>query len=518
VTLKRPARFVLTREVDTSTTGHRHEARVNYQLSFNSSGRILKAGFDLSVNAGCSSDLSVTWVDTLLKRIDGGYTLSNFTGTGYALKTNMVSNTAMRGFGSPEGALIIEEGIESVAKALKKDPAIVRRENLTRKGDLLHHGSKTVPDDHLLACWDECIEQSRYWDMRKEVDQFNEVNSTKKRGLAIVPIKFFPTIPVRMLNQAGAFVRVFVDGSVLLSHGGIEMGQGLHTKMLQVAAKELGVPMSRIYIADTNTDTVPNATATGGSTGTDLNGMAVINACRQIVQHLRPFREGNPNASWEEIIGKAYQTRTQLAAFGFYNTSPLEYDPDTNTGTVFNYLTNGVGCSLVELNCLTGAFKVLRTDIVMDVGRSLNPAIDIGQIEGAFVQGLGYATMEEMVHGPDGEILNKNLGDYKIPTLADMPKELRVSLLRGARTEEESVYSSKGIGEPPLSLAVSVVCALREAVASYRRDHAEADDRQADLPPLKIPLTAERLRMACEDDIVRKVLTLPENKKINVLS
>jgi len=411
-----------------------------------------------------------------------------------------MSNTAFRGFGSPEGALIIEDAIDKIANEIKMDPAMVREKNLTKEGDILHHGTLPVNEDFLSKCWKECLDQSKYWKTKQEIELFNQKNKVRKRGIAIVPMKFFPTIPFKTLNQAGAFVRVYVDGSVLLSHGGAEMGQGLHTKMVQVASRVLGVEISKIHINDTSSETVPNATPTGGSSGTDLNGKAVINACQQIAELLKPYRIKHPHDTWEQIVGKAYENRTQLAAFGFYNTSPLSYDMDTNEGSMFNYLTFGVGCSVVEVDCLTGEHTVLKTDIVMDVGKSLNPGIDIGQIEGAFVQGYGYMTMEEMLHDKQGEVINKNLSTYKIPTVQDIPKEFNVTLLRNSGTKQEAVFSSKGIGEPPLTLAVSVVCAIRQAIISYRKDQGVNPWTQ-----LEIPLTAEKIRMACEDEIVQFV-------------
>jgi len=504
-TMRRPCRLILTRDVDVDTSGHRHETRATYKIEYQPDGKIVRSEFNLDVNAGSSTDLSLAWVDTLIRRIDGGYTLHNFEGKGVAWNTNLVSNTAFRGFGSPEGALIIEDAIEKIANQLDLDPAVVREKNLTKEGDLLHHGTLPVNEDFLSKCWKECMEQSKYWQTKQEIELFNKENKVKKRGIAIVPTKFFPTIPFKPLNQAGAFIRIYVDGSILLSHGGAEMGQGLHTKMVQVAARVLGVCMSKIHIIDTSSETVPNATPTGGSSGTDLNGKAVINACEQLVEQLKPYRSQYPDYTWEQIVRKAYENRTQLAAFGFYNTSPLTYDSDTNQGSMFNYLTFGVGCSVVEVDCLTGEHTVLKTDIVMDVGKSLNPAIDIGQIEGAFIQGYGYVTMEELLHDKQGEVLNKNLSTYKIPTVQDIPKEFNVTLLRNSGTKEEAVFSSKGIGEPPLTLAVSVVCAIRQAVNTYRRDHGVTQTTH-----LEIPLTSEKIRMACEDEIVQFVKNNPK--------
>ena len=410
----RPCRLVLTRDTDVAITGHRHETRAAYEVEHDGEGKMLRTKFNIDINAGNSVDLSEVWAGTLLRRIDGGYTLSNFEGQAAVCKTNLASNTAFRGFGSPEGALIIEDVIENIASKLSIDPALVREKNLTRQGDFPHHGTKPVNEDFLIRCWNECLEQSNYWEVRREVESFNRFNKYKKRGISINAMKFYPTIPAPFLNQASAYVRIYKDGSILLSHGGTEMGQGLHTKMIQVASKVLKVDMAKIHIVDSSTDVIANATTTGGSTGTDLNGFAVINACNKLMEKLEPLRRAFPDDPWEETVTKAYMGRTQLSAYGYYNTSPLDYDWDKDEGAIFNHFTFGVGCSMVEVDCLTGEHRVLRTDIVMDVGQSLNPAIDIGQIEGAWVQGYGYMTMEEMLHGNNGEILNRNLSTYKV--------------------------------------------------------------------------------------------------------
>ena len=379
---------MLTREVDNDITGHRHETRVRYDVDYGADGQLLRVSVDADVNAGAVIDTSDIWTNTLLKRIDGGYTLSNFETNSSVLKTNLVPNTAYRGYGSPEGILIIEDIMEKIALKLGVDPAVVREKNMSKKGDFPHYGTAPINEDFLGRCWSECLDQSNYHEMKKKVEQFNAENKYKKQGISIVPMKFAPTIPVPFINQASAYVRIYVDGSVLLSHGGVEMGQGLHTKMVQVASRVLGVDMKKIHIIDTSTEVIVNATPTGGSTGTDLNGKAVINACNKIVEVLDPLRKAFPDDTWEQTVSKAYFSRTQLSAYGFYNGSPLDYDWERDTGSLFNYYTFGVGCSMVELDCLTGEHEVLRTDIVMDVGQSLNPAIDVGQIEGAFVQVL----------------------------------------------------------------------------------------------------------------------------------
>jgi xanthine dehydrogenase/oxidase len=432
--LGQPCRLILPRKVDIEITGHRHEIKSSYACGFTKEGKIEEANFETNYNAGFSMDLSALWGMILNMRIDGGYTLKNLRASAIPRRTNLVSNTAFRGFGGPEGALIVEDAIERIAEFLHVDPLEVRRQNITRIGDQLHYGSSTVQDDHILRCFEECLQMSNYEEHRKAIIAFNAdpKNQQKRQGIAIVPMKFAPFVPVKSFNQGSAFVRIYKDGTVLLSHGGIEMGQGLHTKMLQVAAKVLRVSLDKFHLNDTSTETIPNAPPTGGSTGTDINGHAVRIACEKLRSRLDAFHKQHPEIqSWEELICKANLGRVQLAEYGFYNTSSLEYDIEANSGEVFHYLTSGAGCVVVEVDCLTGNHTILRTDIVMDVGESINPAIDIGQIEGAFVQGnlnilhlislrnlrqnlkfqgYGYVTMEEMLHGSAGEILTNNLG------------------------------------------------------------------------------------------------------------
>ena len=388
--LGQPCRLILPRKVDIEVTGHRHEIKATYSCGFTEEGRIVDAKIETNYNAGFSMDLSGSWGLILNMRIDGGYTLKNLTTTAIPRRTNLASNTAFRGFGGPEGTLIVEDMIERIANYLQVDPMEVRRENISRQDDLLHYGSSTVPDDNLLRCFEECLSMSNYEEERKCILAFNAdpQNANKRRGIAILPTKFAPAVPFKAFNQGSAFVRIYKDGSVLLSHGGIEMGQGLHTKMLQVAAKVLRVSMDKFHLMDTSTETIPNASPTGGSTGTDINGHAVRIACEKLRDRLDGFASQNPELkTWEALVLNAYLQRVQLAEYGFYNTSALEFDVANNSGAVFHYLTSGAGCVVVEVDCLTGNHRVLRTDIVTDVGQSINPAIDIGQIEGAFVQG-----------------------------------------------------------------------------------------------------------------------------------
>jgi len=286
---------------------------------------------------------------------------------------------------------------------------------------------------------------------------------------------------------------------VLLTHGGTEIGQGLHTKMIQVASRALGVPVEDIFISETSTDKVPNTSPTAASVGSDINGMAVLNACQTIVDRLEPVRQSNPKGSWRDWIIQAYFQRISLSATGFYKTPDIGYNFDTNTGRAFRYYTYGVACSEVEVDCLTGDHRVLRTDIIMDLGESLNPAIDIGQVEGGFVQGLGLFTLEEPLYSTSGQVITRGPSNYKIPTADDIPEEFNVSLLRGS-PNPHAVYSSKAVGEPPLFLASSVFFAIRDAVESAR-----AEIGLTGLFQFNSPATAERIRMACEDQLTNKI-------------
>lgn len=328
-----------------------------------------------------------------------------------------------------------------------------------------------------------------------EVEKFNKLNRWKKRGISLVPTNFGISYTVQFLNQAGALVHVYTDGSVLLSHGGTEMGQGLHTKMIQVAANCLKIPLNKIHIAETGTDKVPNTSATAASCGSDLNGMAILDACTKILKRLEKYRELHPTEDWDSWVSKAYFDRVSLSATGFYSTPDIGYDIEKNEGKAFNYYTPGAACSEVEIDCLTGDHVVIRTDIVMDLGSSLNPAIDIGQIEGGFMQGYGLFTMEEMIYSPNGTIFSRGPGAYKIPGYGDIPAEFNVSLLTG-EPNKRAVYSSKAVGEPPLFLGSSVFFAIKEAIKSARKEE-NLDENFT----FHSPATSARIRMACQDKI-----------------
>ncbi|XP_019642816.1 PREDICTED: xanthine dehydrogenase/oxidase-like [Branchiostoma belcheri] len=486
---QRPVRIMLDRDEDMMMIGTRHPFLSRYKVGFMNDGRVVALDISLYNNAGNSLDLSRGVMDRALFHSDGGYTIPNVRAVGYVCKTNTVSNTAFRGFGGPQGLFFAEGWISDVAIKCGISQLKVRELNMNREGDLTHYNMK-LERCQMERCWQECVKKSDFHTRRRQVNRFNGENRWKKRGLAAVPTKFGISFTATFLNQAGALVHVYTDGSVLLTHGGTEMGQGLHTKMVQVASRVLRIPTSKIHISETSTNTVPNTSPTAASASSDLNGMAVKLACETILQRLEPYMG---KGSWEDWVRAAYFDRVGLSATGFYRTPGLDYDMQKNEGRPFNYFCYGAAVSEVEIDCLTGDHTVLRTDIVMDVGDSLNPAIDIGQIEGAFVQGYGLFTMEEQVYSPDGVLYSRGPGMYKIPGFADIPVQLNVSLLRGA-PNDKAIFSSKAVGEPPLFLASSVFFAIKDAVSSARADAGLKGTFRLDSPA-----TAERIRMACQD-------------------
>merc|ERR1719474_1526691 len=394
--------------------------------------------------------------------------------------------------------MIVEDWIEKISRKINLEPEEVRRRNFYAE-NMVTHFNQRLTNCTIEKCWTECENLSRYQDLKQEVAEFNSKNRWKKRGVSMIPVKFGIAFTAVHLNQNGALVNVYTDGSVLLTHGGTEMGQGLHTKMIQVAAGTLGISDNKIHIMETSTDKVPNTPPTAASAGSDLNGMAVLEACKIINTRSYQIRKIQKNGCWEDWVKSAFFDRVSLSSTGFHATPDIGYNFETNTGNAFNYFTYGVGCSMVEIDCLTGDHQVLRTDIVMDLGESINPAIDIGQIEGGFMQGYGLFVMEQLIHSPDGTLLTKGPGAYKIPSFNDVPSQFNVCLLRGV-SNPRAVYSSKAVGEPPLFLAASVFYAIKNAIRSARTELGVVTQ-----PRLVAPLTAERIRMACEDKITALV-------------
>ncbi|XP_014226482.1 xanthine dehydrogenase [Trichogramma pretiosum] len=496
--LRKPVRCMLDRDEDMMMTGTRHPFYFKYKVGFNNDGLIKACEIHIYNNAGYSYDLSMSVLERAMFHFENSYKIPASRVFGYACRTNLPSNTAFRGFGGPQGMFAAEHIVRHIADFLGRDVVEISEMNLYKEGDLTHY-NQVLENCTLRRCWDECLALSSFKERMENIKRFNKEHRYRKRGFAIVPTKFGIAFTALFLNQAGALVHIYTDGSVLMSHSGTEMGQGLHTKMIQVASRALKVSPHKIHIAETATDKVPNTSPTAASAGSDLNGMAVLNACNEIMNRMKYIIDANPNGTWEQWVSKAYFDRVSLSATGFYKTPGIGYDFNTNSGKPFNYFTYGASCAEVEIDCLTGDHQVLRTDIVMDLGESLNPAIDIGQVEGGFVQGQGLFTMEEMIYSPTGTVFSRGPGVYKIPGFADIPSEFSVSLLKGA-TNPKAVYSSKAVGEPPLFLACSIFFAIREAIKAAREDMNIHGYFRLDSPA-----TSNRIRMACVDNLTKKI-------------
>ncbi|XP_073682885.1 xanthine dehydrogenase/oxidase isoform X1 [Garra rufa] len=495
-TVKRPVRCMLDRDEDMLVTGGRHPFFGHYKVGYMNDGRVMALDVTLYSNAGNSLDLSLSILERALFHMDNSYNIPNIRGTGYMCKTNLPSNSAFRGFGGPQGMMIAESWMSDVALSCGLPAEEVRRMNMYKEGDFTPF-NQCLDQFTIDRCWEECLQLSEFKKRKDAVEQYNRQHRWTKRGLSIIPTKFGISFTAVFLNQAGALVLVYSDGSVLLTHGGTEMGQGLHTKMVQVASKTLGIPCSKIHITETSTNTVPNTSPTAASASSDLNGMAVYNACQTLLQRLQPYKDKNPKGCWEDWVNAAYFDRVNLSANGFYKTPDLGYDFDSNSGRPFNYFSYGVAVSEVEIDCLTGSHKNLHTSIVMDVGKSLNPALDIGQVEGGFMQGLGLFTLEELRYSPDGYLYTRGPGMYKIPAFGDIPIELKVSLLRDA-PNDKAIFSSKAVGEPPLFLAASVFYAIKDAITAARAESGLTGPFRLDSPA-----TPERIRNACEDKFTK---------------
>ncbi|MET9609392.1 xanthine dehydrogenase molybdopterin binding subunit [Streptomyces sp. NPDC006512] len=488
----RPVRVRLNRTQDLTMSGKRHGFHATWKIGFDAEGRIQALDATLTADGGWSLDLSEPVVARALCHIDNTYWIPHARVTGRIAKTNKVSNTAFRGFGGPQGMLVIEDIMGRCAPLLGLDPMELRARNFYRQGQSTPYGQPVPRPERISVVWQQVQEDARIADRRREIEAFNATHPHTKRALALTGIKFGISFNLTAFNQAGALVLVYKDGSVLINHGGTEMGQGLHTKMLQVAATTLGIPLHKVRLAPTRTDKVPNTSATAASAGADLNGAAVKNACEQIRERLLQVAgtQLGANASdvrivegvarvlgndkelaWDDLVRTAYFQRVQLSAAGFYRTEGLHWDAKAFHGSPFKYFSYGAAATEVEVDGFTGAYRIRRVDIVHDVGDSLSPMIDIGQVEGGFVQGAGWLTLEDMRwdagDGPNrGRLLTQAASTYKLPSFSEMPEEFNVRLLENA-TEEGAVYGSKAVGEPPLMLAFSVREALREAAAAF---------------------------------------------------
>lgn len=490
----RAVRLRLNRTQDLTMTGKRHPFHITWRAGFDDDGLIQGLEATLTADGGWSLDLSEPVLGRALCHIDNAYWLPNVLAHGQIAKTNKTSNTAFRGFGGPQGVFLIEDILGRVAPALGIDPLDLRERNFYREGQSTPYGQPVKDAGRIAKIWSTLRSDSDLDQRRADIEAFNAQNPHTKRAIAMTPVKFGISFNFSAFNQAGALVHVYKDGSVLINHGGTEMGQGLHTKMLQVAATALGLPLHQVRLAPTRTDKVPNTSATAASSGADLNGGAVKNACEQIIERMTPvaasllavsaeevqFSGGlvtapgsghEASVTFAEVTSAAYLQRVQLFAAGYYRTEGLEWNPDRMQGTPFKYFAYGAAATEVEVDGFTGAYRVRRVDIVHDVGDSLSPLLDVGQIEGGYVQGVGWLTLEELrwdtSDGPNrGRLQTQSASTYKLPSFSEMPDDMRVRLFEDAR-EEGVVYGSKAVGEPPLMLAFSAREALRQAVAAF---------------------------------------------------
>ena len=520
----RPVKIHLSRDDDQIITGKRHRFLSTYKVGFTDEGIINALQVELNCDAGSSNDLTLAILSRAMFHVDNCYFIANLKVTGKAWKTNLPSNTAFRGFGAPQAMAVIETIIDKIARYLKKDPAEIRYNNFYKlnSNNITHYG-EIVENNRLFKLYDQLIKSSDYFKRRKKINKFNSENEFYKKGLALTPVKFGISFITSFLNQAGALVNIYKDGTVLVNHGGIEMGQGLNTKILQVASSELGISIDKIKSSPTNTSKVPNTSATSASTGCDLNGMAVKNAIEKlksritkvVIEKFNKNYEGKPSEkeniifknneisditnydkkiSFDEIIKKSYLKQISLSATGFYKTPGIYFDRKKAEGRPFYYYVFGMSVSEVLLDILTGHHEIIRTDILHDAGDSINPQIDIGQIEGGFIQGVGWCTTEDMKWDKKGNLLNHSPDTYKIPTVRDIPKDFRVELLKGV-PNPNTIKKSKAIGEPPFMFCFSVWLAIKDAISAVNNHKTE--------PDFSLPATNEVILQAIEK--IRKV-------------
>ena len=499
----KPCKLRLDRDDDMIMTGKRHDFEIDYEVGFDDNGRIEGIEFMFASRCGMSADLSGAINDRTMFHCDNAYFLEHVTIVSHRCKTNTVSNTAFRGFGGPQGMFGIEYVVDDIARHLNKDPLDVRRENFYGIGERdTTQYLQTVDDNIIHDIVDDLEKSSDYRARVDEIRQYNQGHEIVKRGIALTPVKFGISFTATHLNQAGALLHIYTDGTVHLNHGGTEMGQGLFTKVAQVVAEELQIDIDRIKITASDTSKVPNASATAASAGSDLNGKAALAAARTIKNRLIKFAAerhsvaedevvfennevqiGDQRIAFQELIHQAWFARTSLSATGFYRTPRINYDRSTFSGRPFFYYAYGAAVAEVIIDTLTGEHRVLRVDILHDCGKSLNPAIDMGQIEGGFIQGVGWLTSEELWWNADGELKTHAPSTYKIPTCSDLPVDFRVRMLESATNREETIHRSKAVGEPPLMLSLSVFYAIRDAVASVGSNSR--------IPSLQAPATPE---------------------------
>ena len=508
---QRSASCRLSRRDDMTITGKRHGFFTEWDVGFDDDGVIVGVSFVLAGQCGHSPDLSDAIVDRAMFHCDNAYFYPASRIEGLRCRTNTVSNTAFRGFGGPQGMLACESMMDQIARYLGKDPLEVRKinfyntstRNTTPYGQSIHHFSVPEIVQRLET-------SAQYASRREAVAAFNAEHTVLKRGLSLTPVKFGISFTVKHLNQGGALLHLYSDGSMQLNHGGTEMGQGLMVKVQQIVAHTLGMSHNRIAVTATRTDKVPNTSPTAASSGTDINGAAARNAALTLKQRLMEFLvelhslastedvifandeivAGGQHYSWQELAHAAYMARVPLSATGFYKTPNIHFDRESGKGEPFYYFANGAAITEVVIDTLTGENRILRTDIVHDVGQSVNPAMDIGQIEGGYVQGAGWLTHEELMWSDEGRLMTDGPATYKIPAIGDAPGEFNVELLEGAPNDVATVFRSKAVGEPPLMLAISVFCAIRDAVYSANKNAGN----------LNAPATPEAILRAIDGD------------------
>lgn len=492
----RPCKLRLDRDDDMIMTGKRHDFVIDYDVGFDDNGRILGIDFEFASRCGMSADLSGPVNDRAMFHCDNAYFLENVRILSHRCKTNTVSNTAFRGFGGPQGMFAIECVVDDIARQLGKDPLDVRRENLYGQDERnVTHYQQVVEDNITDELFERLLASSDYAQRRAEIRDFNAGSKVLKRGIAMTPVKFGISFTSTLLNQAGALVHLYKDGTVQLNHGGTEMGQGLYVKVAQVVADEFGISIERVRTTAADTSKVPNASATAASSGSDMNGKAAQKAAAKIRKRMTAFAARHYGVSeaeidfrddvahiadrimdFPELVQLAWANRVSLSATGYYRTPKINYDRTTFSGRPFYYYAYGAAVTEVVVDTLTGENRVLRVDILHDCGDSLNPAIDLGQVEGGYVQGVGWLTAEELWWNDKGELGTHAPSTYKIPTCSDLAPDFRVELLQNAKNREKTIYRSKAVGEPPLMLGLSAFFAIRDAIGRDGRPglHAPA--------------------------------------------
>ena len=511
---KCPVKLRLDRDDDIIITGKRHEFFSDYEVGFSDKGEIKSLKLKLSSKCGMSPDLSLAINERALLHIDNAYFIPNLEVQNYLCKTNTATSTAFRGFGGNQGMMAIENIIDNISRYLGKDPSEIRKINFYKKNsrNVTHYGMK-IEDNVINELFNKLIKKSNYKKRYSEIKKFNLKNKYKKKGIAITPVKFGISFTTIHLNQAGALVHIYTDGSVHLNHGGIEMGQGTHTKIAQLVSKSFGIPYEKVQISSTNTSKVPNTSASAASSTTDLNGAAALDAVKKIKLNLEKFIKnkykisvkkdavyknekifiGNNNFKFNDIIQEAYLNRISLSSNGFYSTPKINFNKQKFYGRPFLYFCYGAAVTEVAIDTLTGENIIEKVDILHDAGNAINPALELGQIEGGFVQGQGWLTMEEVNWKTNGQISTFSPSTYKIPAVSDMPKKFNVEIYKEGKNKEDVVNKSKTTGEPPLMLAMSVFFAIKDAIAS-KSNYEKTPKLDAPATPEKILLSISRLK------------------------